>query len=193
MQTDQWKYILQSGEEILWQGQPDAKLVLRIDQPMQFMMGLFFMGFSLFWMAGAAQAGGVFWMFGLIFFFTGLGNSVGAPFVKSFVNARTWYTLTNRRAYIATSLPWKSRSLKSWAITPDNTLNYQPGAPGSIFFAIETRRRNKSDYETEIGFERIYDAPQVYQMMREIQDQDTGTLSDTTSAVTLNAPDGTHS
>ncbi len=163
-----WEGILDEDEEIRWQGQPDGAFHLDMRQPAGIVMGVFFMGFSLFWINIASMGGGYFWMFGLLFFGMGFYNAIGVHFWKTYVRRTTHYTLTDKRAFIATQ-PLGKRSLKSYPITKDTPLELEGSYPVTITFASETRRGNKSSYEVKIGFERIYNSQKVYALMRDIQ------------------------
>ena len=102
--------------------------------------GLAFAGFALFWMIMAAQAGGLFWAFGLIHFSVGLGIAFAPPFWNAWRRRHTWYTLTNRRAFIATDMPVRGRRLQSYPISRDTVLAYDAQDPATIHFAHEYRR-----------------------------------------------------
>ncbi|MEL7279843.1 MAG: aspartate carbamoyltransferase catalytic subunit [Pseudomonadota bacterium] len=165
-----WEGILDKGEKILWQGRPDAKVKLRLSKLTGFVFGLFFAGFALFWMIMASMAGGFFWMFGLLHFFVGLGVAFGSLFGSSWRRKHSWYTLTDRRAFIATDMPFRGRSLKSYPITRDTVLDYDGSDPATIHFNHEMRKRKNGQYKVAVGFERIKDGARVYRMMRGIQE-----------------------
>jgi hypothetical protein len=133
-----WQGILDAGEDILWQGRPDPKVVWQLHHAFTFLFGLAFAGFALFWMIMASQAGGAFWMFGLLHFFVGLGLAVGTPFWASWRRRHTWYTLTDRRAFIATDIPFRGRTLKEYPITQETRITRQGGDPATIHFAMNT-------------------------------------------------------
>lgn len=162
-----WRGILDPGERILWQGRPDPGFYLTVRQVVPAVFGVFFAGFALVWMVMAAAAGGVFWMFGLIHFTVGVGLTGYSLFWDSFKRRHTWYTLTDRRAFIATDLPLKGKRLDSYAVTPDTRLSLQAGDPGSVIFAREERRGNRGRrYSVDVGFMRIGEAETVYSLMR---------------------------
>ncbi len=164
----EWQGILDDDEDILWQGQPDGTLRLDMSQPMGIAMGVFFMGFSVFWMNGASKAGGIFWMFGLLFFGIGFFNAIGVHFWKAYLRRTTYYTLTNKRALIATQTFGK-RVLKSYPITKSTLIEWEDADPATIIFARETRGSGKNSYEAKIGFEYIQDDKKVVTMLRKIQ------------------------
>jgi hypothetical protein len=164
-----WNMHLAEGETILWQGRPDGALTIHTSEISKAAFGIFFTGFSVFWMTMAAKAGGFFWMFGLIFFVTGLGQIAQALAGNAFKRRRTWYTLTDRRAFIATDLPFQGRRLKFYPITSDLSIEYLDDNMPSLFFASETKRKNRGTYQQPVGFERIADAPLVLDHIRNIQ------------------------
>ena len=165
---DGWRGLLAGGEKILWQGRPEPGFRLDLSQPMLLVMGVFFMGFSLFWMAMASQSGGFFWMFGLLFFGIGFFNAIGIHFWKSYRRGKTHYTLTNKQAFIATDLFDKKR-LKSYPINANTTIEFVDTSPPSLIFAQEPKRRKNGRYQVPVGFEFITDARDVMQQIRDIQ------------------------
>ncbi len=164
-----WEGILDPGENIIWQGRPDGAIVLKPRNILTLIFGLFFAGFALFWMVMAASAGGGFWMFGLIHFTVGLGIIASAVFVGPYKRRHSWYTLTDRRAIIASDMPLLGKKLKSWPITATSVLDLTQGPPDTVNFAEKTKRSKNGSYQVPIGFERIEDGREVYRMMRDIQ------------------------
>ncbi|MBS0126354.1 aspartate carbamoyltransferase catalytic subunit [Thetidibacter halocola] len=164
-----WEGLLDPGERILWQGRPATLIRVGGGDILMMVFGTIFAGFALFWMVMAAQGGGPFWLFGTIHFSLGLGIVLWPVLGRPFVRSRTWYTLTDRRAFIARDLPLKGRDLKSYPVTPDNGLVFRDREPGSVIFASEWRVGRKGGYETRIGFHDIAEARQVYALMRQVQ------------------------
>lgn len=166
-----WEGILDPGERILWQGRPDQRLVFGGADLVNGIFGLFFAGFALVWMLIAAAGGGFFWTFGLLHFAVGLGIALGPSLWSMHRRRRTWYTLTDRRAFIATDTRFTGRTLRSWPIRPDTALTLAEGQPPSLWFAEELRRGKRGTFRVPVGFERIPDAPAVMALMRGIQRQ----------------------
>jgi hypothetical protein len=165
-----WEGLLDPGERIVWQGRPDQGFDVPAREIPQVIFALFFAGFAVFWMSKAAQAGGGFWMFGLIHFSVGLGIAGKALFGTTLRRRRSWYTLTDRRAFIATDLPMKGRELKSYPLTPDSPVSYRAGPLATIHFARERRTGDKGRiYTVNIGFERIADGEAVVALIRDAQ------------------------
>jgi len=164
-----WEDILDDDEEIIWQGRPDGQVVIGIKNIIGVIFGMFFAGFALFWMVMASSAGGMFWAFGLIHFSVGVGIMAGAVLLKPYIRRNSWYTLTSRRAFIASELPLVGRRLKSYPIGARTELDFREGDPSTIIFATEIKRTNNGTSKTEIGFERIENGRDVYKKFREVQ------------------------
>lgn len=157
-----WQDILQKGERILWQGRPSARIHLRLPDLPMMLFGLAFAGFALFWMRMAGMGGGSFWMFGLIHFAVGLLVFTLPLVWRPLLRARTFYTLTDRRAFIARDLPMAGRNLDIYPINLMSELTLKPGNPGTIWFAPRSRGWGGFDLNRRIGFEFIPDAEQVF-------------------------------
>lgn len=172
-----WEGILEPGEHIVWQGRPDPRFGLTGAHIALGMFGLFFAAFAALWMMLALSAGGVFWIFGLLHFAIGLCIALAAPLGGPFLRRRTWYSLTNRRAFIATNLPLTGRSLRDYPITPDTPIAFVEGTLSSIHFASHLgklgtrhiRQRRQRTYSTPIGFDHLPDGRAVLAQIRQIQ------------------------
>ncbi|MDF0601059.1 aspartate carbamoyltransferase catalytic subunit [Psychromarinibacter sp. C21-152] len=164
-----WEGILDAGERILWQGRPGTSVVWKASHILTSLFGVVFAGFAVFWMVMASQAPGGFWMFGLIHFAVGVGLAIGPPVWSAWTRRHTWYTLTDRRAFIATDLPLQGRKLKSYEIGPDTTIDYEAGERSNIYFAHEYKRTKNGSRRVPIGFERIPDGAEVYRLIRQVQ------------------------
>lgn len=171
---DAWDGILQPGETVLWQGQPDGRVRFESRDLPKMIFGLLFAGFALFWMIMASAADGVFWMFGLLHFGVGLSLAAWPTYGVALTNRRTWYTLTNQRAFIATDLPWRRKRLQSYPITADTPLEFEDDSPGSIWFGARYPTGRRGNGKTRAGFERIHDARSVYRHFMNIQRTDRG-------------------
>jgi hypothetical protein len=167
--TDGWEGILDADEDIIWQGRPDSKIAWGASNIFTLIFGLFFAGFALFWMVMASMAGGFFWMFGLIHFTVGIGIAFGTLFYSAYKRRQSWYTLTNKRAFIASNLPLLGKKLKSYPITADPRLEIVEGTPASILFATEMHRTKNGTTTVKLGFERIENGREVYAKFREVQ------------------------
>lgn len=164
-----WEGLLDPGERIVWQGRPDTAVVWTARSIPTMLFGVVFAGFALFWMIMASEAPGNFWMFGLIHFAVGVGLIIGPTFWSAYRRRNSWYTLTDRRAFIATDMPPMGRRLKSYPIDADTVLEFDGNEPGTIHFAHEYRRSKNGSYKVNIGFERVTGAAEVYGHFRAVQ------------------------
>lgn len=172
-----WDGILEPGETVLWQGRPGVRVSVRELEARRVGFGLIFAGFAVFWMISAARAGAsgpmgaVFPLFGLPFLVLGLKLAGAGIFWDAFLRRRSWYTLTNRRAFIATDV-FGRRSLESWPITPETVIDFDDGPEGGLWFADRPAARWKVATRTgreRIGFEQIDGVHEVLRLMRQVQ------------------------
>lgn len=165
-----WEGILDPGETIVWQGRPDPGFHVSPQDLFAAGFGIFFAGFALVWMILASGAGGAFWMFGLIHFTVGLTLVWRSAHGATTRRRHSWYTLTDRRAFIATDLPFRGKTLKDYPITADTQISRIPGKLATIHFAREQRSTDKGRrYWVNIGFERIADGDRVLALIRKTQ------------------------
>lgn len=180
-----WDGILQDGETILWQGQPVPGIRWRDMLSVQSAFGVVFGGFALFWMAMAAAltrgtgAPGVFTvfpLFGLPFLAVGLYMVAGHVVIDALRRGKTWYTLTDRTAFVASEFLGR-KSLDSYPLAKMPFVRLIDGDPGGIEFGdvIPVRRNTRSAggrraplgvVSVAPGFHRIGDARRVYAQMR---------------------------
>ncbi|MFK7945070.1 MAG: aspartate carbamoyltransferase catalytic subunit [Paracoccaceae bacterium] len=173
-----WQPYLDRTEKVIWEGAPSSGLKFRAADLVQSFFGLFFLGFSIFWVvmasritSGSSGHEGIalfFPLFGLPFVAVGAYLVFGRFFWKSYLRSKTRYALTEKRAIVATNT--LRRKLKSYPIGPNTRLDYEPGAEATIWFAEEERQGSKGRrYTVKHGFEYIPDGDNVYRLMRRIQ------------------------
>ena len=167
-QIDPWKAYLDPGEEILWHGSPDGKIRLRARNLVISAFGIFFFGFSIFWTLGAANSGDlIFPLFGLPFMAVGFYLVFGTHFFDAHKRRHSYYTLTNKRAFIATNI--LTKKIKSYAVNAETDLEFQPGPPASIYFAKEMKSGQNGSYTVPVGFEYVADGDTLYKLFRQVQ------------------------
>jgi membrane protein YdbS with pleckstrin-like domain len=90
---------LNADEKVLWSGKPEKKAFV-LPAIASIPIGLFFLGFSLFWMWGVSTASGApefFVLFGLLFVIIGFGITIG-PLIWQLLRYRnTEYMITDKR------------------------------------------------------------------------------------------------
>ncbi|MGP1355962.1 hypothetical protein [Roseicyclus sp.] len=169
-----WDGILAPGEEILWQGRPDSAVVWSDALTDMLLGGAFFTLFACAWIGFAVTimvAGDfrlpfmLFPLAGLPFLGVGLYMLGGHVVYDAYLRSVTWYTLTDRTAYVATA-PFGWRRLHRHAIRDMAFLELEEGAPGRVLFAKRSARGRKIRRR---GFRRIADARHVYGRMRDLR------------------------
>ena len=171
--------LIDPGEQLIWSGNPyPARYALR-KAAYPFLFGIFFFGFSLFWIYGAYvtssnatnQLGFPFWTFGIPFVIVG-ACLVLSPVWQFFRAAHTTYALTNRRAIAdisglfprRTSVPLgqiRFVEVRASAEGPGHVLFQEPVI--SYYYNVGTMQRD--------GFIAIPQATRVVQMLRSAIDK----------------------
>lgn len=188
-QASGWDGLLEPGETILWQGQPVAGLKWRDMISGRLPIGIVFTVFSLVWMgiASSIVAGiegplflvAVFPLAGLPFLAIGLYMLAGHVVWDALVRRGTWYTLTDRTAFVATDI-LGHRKLQSCPLAEMEGLELIDAVPGDVLFGtavaafpgrVAAVRRSKyrlvRSSTRRAGFRRIDDARRVWRLIRE--------------------------
>lgn len=176
--------ILDSGERLLWSGQPRRGLRLSSQDIFLIPFSLLWGGFAIFWevsaiamTAKAGPVGYVFPLFGLPFVFAGLYLIFGRFFVDAYLRERTFYGVTNERIIIVSG--FFSRQIKSLQLRTltdvsltergdrTGTITFGPTSPFNSFFGGSSwpgRSRVSSP-----SFDTIATAKDVYDVIRGAQ------------------------
>lgn len=172
---DPWAGILAPGETILWQGRPDTRPQWAALTRQRMVPAAVFTVVAVIWFvqaAALADRGGVAALMPLLalpFLGIGLYHLGGHVLWDAYRRGRTWYSLSNKRAFIATDLPFRGKRLKSYPITRETILSFDGAEPGSIGFAFEPVPMKRGTRMRMVGFERIPDGNTVYALLRGVQ------------------------
>jgi hypothetical protein len=179
-----WEGILEPGERILWQGRPTKGLHWSELTGARTIFGLAYAGFAVFWIyiaavltrTGPGALNFLFPLFGLPFLVIGLNVAFGTPVREARRRRGTFYTLTDRAAFVASIDP---KRLERFPLGPDTRPVLEEGNPGTVWFAespgypgrgwrgMGSSRRYTSVLKggRRVGFETIPDARDVYALM----------------------------
>jgi len=175
----------EAGETILWQGQPMGGVIWRDVFQMRTVMGVFFIGFAIFWIIGARSTAPadeplfrlLFPLLGVPFVLIGIFLTVGQLFWDALLRSGTHYTLTTQNAFIARHL-FGRRSLETWPLAEIEEFQLIDGHPGSVLFDVSAGLRLerarplpvKAPFtfkRPSIGFRQIEDPRRVYRLINE--------------------------
>ena len=191
-----WERILEPGERLLWTGRPVPGIDWRDLISQGSMSGLGSIFFGLVWymmtsgmVTNMADEMRVFGpgrrdpvmdtvlplvpYIGLLIMAQGIWRLAGRPLMSLLGQGRAWYSLTNRRAFIARSRLGR-KELQSWPLAEMERLDLIGGDPGDVIFAEERqtvvqtgRRGSRRTFERTrpVGFRRIREAQRVHQMI----------------------------
>ncbi|PWR01722.1 hypothetical protein DKT77_16550 [Meridianimarinicoccus roseus] len=170
--TGGWDGILNPGERVLWQGQPDPTPDWTGWRLSDGLFGGAFAGFALFWMAmalgqlpGGSFLGLVFPLFGLPFLVLGLQRAGAERLWDAYVRRRTWYTLTDERAFIATAVLGR-RAFDAYPITPQTRIR-RDGR--NLWFATDLVKTADGQTQRPVGFTHLADIRAVHDLMQQVQ------------------------
>lgn len=187
IRSDGWEDFLAPGETILWQGRPGRGILWRQLVSLETLVGCLFIGFALLWISATTMLVlsfdqdepfrkiMIFFPFlGVIVFGFGLYAAVGRVFVDAYLRERTWYSLTDKGAFIATQ-GFGRRTLRRYDITEMRGFELQDGAPGTVWFAMEQVQYRRAGQARSrhagvsrgrrIGFVQIDDPLHVWSLM----------------------------
>ena len=165
--SDEWGALLDPDERIVWQGQPSTRVQLEFNSVFEVLFMMVWGGIPLFMVvvAPASLFLGVPALFlGIAFYFF-----VGQHFWAAFQRSRTFYTLTNKRAFNGRRGVF-GRDLASFPITDNTPLQLKEGRRNAVWFARgEGKQMFNNRREKDIGFERLSEPRAIYQLLRAVQ------------------------
>ncbi|WP_112311897.1 hypothetical protein [Pseudogemmobacter bohemicus] len=180
-----WEDILDPGEVILWQGRPGARFDWSSLIHFRLLFAIPYTVFALFWivLVSGVKSGPpfpvniIFILFGLPLAATGLAMCFGAPLGRWLRLRGSFYTLTDRNAFIATEILGRRR-LERFPLNSRLYPALEEGLPGSVWFAtrgwtMQNLSKNSligtayimGIVSDRIGFEEIPEARRVYRLM----------------------------
>ena len=162
-------------EAVVWRGRPDTRISLR----WQDYTGLWIGGLSLiagvYWLYSVPFSAGSLWWIGVFFVVMAPALILKAIMRSKIMRARTFYTLTDRRAIVSRRASGRGVVHDSYPIDDGMKIALKPGAPASVWFGERHLYRSRGrDVTEKVGFERIAEAPAVYEQMRDIQGRNGG-------------------
>jgi hypothetical protein len=171
-----WEGYLEPGERVLWQGRPDGAMRADLTNLRRTAFGAVFAAVALVWTVAVLRQGVpnglmalVMPLAGLVFVALGVNLATGGIPFGVWRRRATTYTLTDRRAIVATQ--WLGRrGLASYPLGPDTHATFDDGPPPAIWFARAFVPTEEGSARTRRGFTHLGpDARAVYDLARRIQ------------------------
>lgn len=172
---------LESGEQLIWHGQPRQGLLLRPSDAFMIPFSLLWGGFAIFWETTVILTGApvFFWLFGIPFVIIGLYLIFGRFFTDARARTHTFYGVTNDRIIITSGKHAKRTQSLSLSTLGDITLDERADGTGTITFAAANPLGRFGNFgampgvgtgrQTPPSFEMIPQAKKVYEMIRGAQ------------------------
>jgi hypothetical protein len=173
---------LESGEQLIWSGQPRQGLLLRPSDAFMIPFSLLWGGFAIFWEVSVILTGApiFFWLFGIPFVLIGLYLIFGRFFTDARTRAATFYGVTNDRIIITSGKHGTRVQSLSLSTLGDITLDERADGSGTITFAAVSPLGRMGNFGAWPGvgatrgavppsFEMIPQAKKVYEMIRGAQ------------------------
>ena len=172
---------LESGEQLIWHGQPRQGLLLRPSDAFMIPFSLLWGGFAIFWEMTVilSRAPVFFWLFGVPFVLIGLHLIFGRFFTDARSRAHTFYGVTNDRIIITSGKRGTRIQSLSLSTLGDITLDERADGSGTITFAAANPLGRWGNFgawpgvgtgrQTPPSFEMIPQARKVYEMIRGAQ------------------------
>lgn len=169
---EQWADILEDGEEILWQGQPDPGWHVDPTRKKSFRFSILFSVISAlifvpFFFSGEWPV----YIFGAFFGGISLLLLASDTYFPARTRRYTFYTLTNKRAILGIAKPNKEPTLKFYELTGTGKYTHLPGKIGSIVFDRQyqgTRINDRKQYYA-VGFMHFAESEKVWDMVQDLQ------------------------
>lgn len=159
-----WEGILEPGERVIWQGQPDPDTRWQPPEGRDLRDGIAMSAFGILWCVAVAVNGSIAWVVGLLFLGIGAYKLAGQPYWQTRKLRRTTYTLTTTRAIIATETGGRRR-MTSYPIDAETPVATDGVEPATITFAT----RYANGVAQPIGFERVRPGREVLGHFRAVQ------------------------
>ncbi len=163
----EWDAILDPDEIIIWQGAPTGALRSEFGSPFEVAFMMVWGGIPL--AAVIANPGTLLLGVPALFLAIALWFFVGQHFWAAFMRRRTFYSLSNRRAFIAVRGLTK-RTLNSYPITDSTELELEDRSGGAVWFATGEKNKMFSNSKiSKIGFEQLANPREAFGHLRTIQ------------------------
>ena len=178
--SDKFRDELNPGERIIWSGQPQQGLMLRLADFLMIPFSLLWGGFAIFWESSVMSNGAPFFfmIWGIPFVLMGLYMIFGRFFVDMAQRSKTYYALTSERVIIISGL--FNQNVKTLRLNqlPEINISTRSNGQGTITFGAVHPMAwmysgggfpNRGRYNFAPSFDMINDVKMVYQQIKRLQ------------------------
>ncbi len=171
--AEHWNPILEPDEETIWQGGPVSSFALGRPDTDPFGLGIFVIVAGLIWIFDEFPENSLEQALKYLPFIIGCAITIAALIAVTYRRNRTWYSLSNKRAFIGTDIPLQKRRLKSYSLISEYPLKLIDHDPGTVLFAKEFVDGGEDNFDRwdSVGFEHIPNPQHVYRLIQEIRAQ----------------------
>jgi hypothetical protein len=177
--VDKFRDELNSGERIIWSGQPQQGFMLRPADALVIPFSFMWAGFAVFWEFGVISSGAPFFfmLWGIPFVLVGLYITIGRFFVDMLQRSRTFYALTTERVIILSGLFTQNVKTIKLQRLPEINLTTRSNGRGTITFGASHPMSwmyagggfpTTARYHMAPSFEMINNAKMVYQKIKQL-------------------------
>lgn len=182
--ADKFRDELNSGERMIWSGQPQQGLMLRPSDALMIPFSFMWGGFAVFWEFSVISNGAPFFfmLWGIPFVLMGLYITVGRFFVDMLQRSQTFYALTTERVIILSGLFNQNVKTIRLQRLPEINLTTRSNGRGTITFGASHPMSwmymgggfpNMGRYHIAPSFEMIGNAKMVYQKIKQLHGEGT--------------------
>lgn len=164
-----WEEIFEPDEVLLWQGRPDPSFAWQKRHILPVILGIGVACLGVIWIFFTTLGNGYTVIMGVVLLLLAAFLAIAPPVMAMMVRKATWYSLSNKRGFVAMHRPNLGRRLNAYAIDPDFPIKFDGKALGTIFFALAPRPSGNTSDLMRINFDRINDGQKVYDLMCAIQ------------------------
>jgi hypothetical protein len=170
---------LDSGERVLWSGQPKQGILLRGSDAFVIPFSLLWGGFAFFWEWSVIHSGAPFFfaLWGIPFVVMGIYIIAGRFFVEAWQRSKMHYAVTNERVLIVEGLRKTTVRSAQLGGLADVSLSEQANGVGTVSFgpsSVPAMFRSLSSWpgmreRMGLQFEVVPDAKDVFDLIRNAQ------------------------
>lgn len=183
-QSSKFQGELNSGERIIWSGQPQQGFLLRSSDIIMIPFSVMWGGFAIFWESSVISEDpqSFFVLWGIPFVLVGLYMMFGRFLFDRMQRSKTYYALTNERVIIISGLINQNTKTLDIKNIPEINISTKGNGRGTITFGASSPMGwvNSGSNFLNMGrnnlapcFEMIDDVQTVYQQVKRLQREET--------------------